>query len=168
MVRLIVTIVVLGMLASCATNMRHPQTRDEFVSMYNTSGMFNTVAHVTIARPVKAVVSDVSEYARKCLAVKRTRAANYQLKEVGGSTTYHPKIEAARPGVMALSVQEQYENQEKGLPPDGLYTFVAEFQGIGKNETKIGFYYIATRGTIADSLKQWADGNKNGCPTLKN
>ena len=168
MVRFTATVVALGMLAGCAANIGQPQTRDEFVSMYNASGMFNTVARVAIDRPVKAVMTDVSEYARRCLAVKRTRAANYQLKEVGGSTIYHPKIDTARPGVMALSVQEEYENPGKGLPADGLYTFVAEFQGIGKNQTKIDLYYIATRGTIADSLKQWADGKKNGCPALKN
>jgi hypothetical protein len=155
-------------LAGCATNIGQPQTRDEFVSMYKTGGMLNKVERATVDRPIKAVTADVADYAKKCLAVQRTRPGSYQLREVGGTTTYNPKLEAARPGVMALSVQEYYGRPEKGMPPDGLYTFVAEFQPAGPKSTQLDIYYIATRGTISDALKQWAAGDKRACPNLKN
>jgi len=158
----------ISVLAGCATNIGQPQSRDEFVSMYKTGGMFNKVEHARVERPLKAVTADVSEYAAKCLSVQRTRATNYQLREVGGTTTYNPKLETARPGVTALSVQEYYGRPEKGIPPDGLYTLVAEFRSAGAKSTQLDIYYIATRGTISDVLKQWAAGDKRGCPQLKN
>ena len=65
-------------------------------------------------------------------------------------------------------MQEYYGRPEKGMPPDGLYTFVAEFQPAGTKSTQLDIYYIATRGTISDALKQWAAGDKRACPNLKN
>lgn len=163
-----ILLIAVASLAGCAVRIGTPLTRDEFVSTYKTGGMMNSVEHATIDRPVKAVVADVAEYSKKCLEVQRTRAVNYQLKESGGTTTYNPKLESARPGVMALSVQEYYGRPEKGSPPDGIYTLVAEFQAAGPKSTQVDVYYLATRGTISDALKQWAGGDKRSCPKLKN
>jgi hypothetical protein len=167
-IRVVTTVLAVSTLAACTTGARHPQTSSEFVSMMSSGGLFKNVEHVTVERPIKAVTADVSEYAKKCLAVVRTRAANYQLKEVGGSTTYRPKIQNVRPGVVTLSVQEDYGHPEPGAPADGLITFVAEFQPAAKNQTQIDIYYISTRGSIGDVLKEWATGNKRGCPKLSN
>lgn len=155
-------------LIGCATHIGAPQTRDEFVSMYKSGGLFSKVEHTTVERPLKAVTADVAEYTKKCLAVRTTRPVNYQLREVGGTTIFNPKLETARPGVTALSVQEYHGRPESGMPPDGLYTFVAEFQSAGAKSTQLDMYYMSTRGGISDALKQWAAGDKRGCPNLQN
>jgi hypothetical protein len=157
----------LPLFAGCATNIGVPQTRDEFVTMYKPGGLFRNVEHVTVNRPGKAVVADVKEYAKKCLTVRVTSGPNYRLKEVGGSTTYHPKIETARKDVTTLSVQEEYNDRaQSGVPKGGIFTLVAEIGSAGKNKTRVDIYH-AGRGKIADPLKEWIDGDKHSCPSLE-
>jgi hypothetical protein len=157
--------VFLPIFAGCAIGV--PQTRDEFVTMYKSGGIFSNAEHITVNRPMKAVVADVREFSQKCLNVRVTDSANYQLKEAGGSTTYHPKIETIRNNTTALSVQEEYNDQAlSGAPKGGLFTLVAEISPAGKKKTQLDIYYPAL-GKIADPLKQWADGDKRFCPSLK-
>ncbi len=67
----------------------------------------------------------------------------------------------------ALSLQEEYNDRPMtGAPQDGLFTLVAEIRPAGKNKTELDIYH-ARRGKIADPLKQWADGDKCPCPSLK-
>lgn len=156
--------VFLPIFAGCAIGV--PQTRDEFVTMYKSAGIFGNAEHITVNRPVKAVVADVKEFSQKCLNVRVTNSANYQLKEAGGSTTYHPKIETARKDVTTLSVQEEYNDRAlSGAPKGGLFTLVAEMSPAGKKKTQLDIYYPALS-KITDQLKQWADGDKRSCPTL--
>lgn len=156
----------LSVLTGCATNIGLPQTRNEFVSMYKSGGLFRNAEHVTVNRPVKAVVADVTEYANKCLKVRVTTRPSYQYKEAGGSTTYIPKIGAGQNGMTALSVQEKYDDREQsGMPPGGMFTLVAEIRAAG-NKTQVDIYHAA-RGKIADPLKQWIEGDKDRCPSFE-
>ncbi|MBI1921318.1 MAG: hypothetical protein HYS23_09600 [Geobacter sp.] len=157
----------LQVFTGCATYIGVPQTRDEFVTMCKPGGLFRSAEHVTVKRPVKAVVADVKEYAKKCLDVTVTNPPNYMLKETGGTTTYRPKIEATRDGTTALSLQEDYHVKFKsGEPPGGLFTLVAELSTAGKNSTQVDIYHTS-RDKVADSLKQWIDGDKGSCPSFK-
>jgi len=141
-------------------------TREEFVAAMKTGGPFKNVEQVTVNRPMKAVVADVSEYANKCLKVRTTRAASYQYKEVGGTTTYLPKIETTRTGATALSVQEKYNDRDQsGAPPGGFFSLVAEIRSAGTNKTQVDIYHNS-RSKIADPLKQWIAGDKRLCPAF--
>jgi len=157
----------LSVLTGCATNIGLPQTRSEFVKMYKPGGLFRSAEHVTVNRPVKAVVADTTEYANKCLKVRITNRPNYQYKEVGGTTTYIPKIGAGQNGMTTLSVQEKYNDRdESGVPPGGMFSLVAEIRAAGSNKTQVDIYH-AGRGKIADFLKLWIEGNKDRCPSLE-
>lgn len=141
-------------------------TRDEFVAAMKTGGLFKNTEQVTVNRPVKTVVADVTEYANKCLSVRVTRAPSYQYKEAGGSTTYLPKIQKTRDGATALSVQEKYNDREQaGAPPGGFFTLVAEIRAVGNSRTQVDLYHNA-RGKIADPLKRWIAGDKRLCPSF--
>jgi len=156
----------LSIFAGCASNIGMPQTREEFVTAYKSGGLFRSAEHVAVNRPAKAVVADVTEYAKKCLNVRVTRGPSYQYKEAGGSTTYHTKIEATPNGATALSVQEKYNDRDQsGAPPGGIFTLVAEIRAAGSNKTQVNIYH-ASRGKIADPLKQWIEGDKRLCPSL--
>lgn len=154
-------------LVGCATNIGVPQTREEFVSAYKSGGMFRNAEHVTVNRAAKLVIADASEYANKCLKVRVAYGPSYKYKQAGGSTTYAPRIETTRSGATALSVQEQYNDRaQSGAPPGGIYTLVAEFRAAGNNKTQVDIYH-ASRGKIADPLKQWIQGDKRSCPSLE-
>ena len=141
-------------------------TRDEFVAAMKSGGPFKNAQQIIVNRPVKTVVADVTEYANKCLNVRATRGPSYQYKEAGGSTTYHPKIDATRGGVTALSVQEQYNDRAQGgAPPGGFFTLVAEIRAAGNNKTQVDIYHNS-RSKIADPLKQWIAGDKRLCPSF--
>lgn len=153
--------------AGCAANIGLPQTRDEFVAMYKPGGMFRNAEHVTVSRPFKSVVADVTEYAKKCLNVRETHAPSYQYKEAGGSTTYRPKIESIKGGGVSLSLQEKYNDRvDSGAPPGGIFILVAEMRAIGGSKTQLDIYH-ASRGKAADSLKQWAEGDSRICPSFE-
>jgi predicted secreted protein len=155
-------------LAGCATqHIGMPQSRDEFTSGIKAGGLFRNTDQITVSRPVKNVVADVTEYADKCLNVRTTRAPDYRIKEAGGSTTYRPKIQTAQNGVTTLSVQEEYNNrQHPGVPLGGMFTLTAEIQAAANGKTQVNLYYIMGKGSVADSLKRWADGDKQRCPSL--
>jgi len=155
----------LPILAGCAIGV--PQNRQEFVNMYKDARLFGKAEHVTINRPAKAVVADVKEFSRKCLNVRIVDAPNFSLQEAGGPTTFRPKIEKIGNDLTALSLQEEYNDRPMpGAPHEGLYTLVAEIRPAGKNQTELDIYH-ARRGKIADPLKQWADGDRCPCPSLK-
>jgi len=155
----------LPIFAGCAIGV--PQTRDEFVTMYKSGGIFCNAEHVTVKRPAKAVVADVREFSQKCLNVRVTDAPNYSLHESGGSTTYHPKIEKIRANTTALSVQEEYNDRAlSGAPQGGLFTLVAEISPAGNKTTQLDLYYVPLS-KFAGQLKQWAEGDKRSCPSLK-
>ena len=158
----------LAVLTGCATSAGLPQTRDEFVSGMKSGRLFTNVEKVIASRPVKAVVADVTDYAKRCLNVRATSGPSYQYKSAGGSTTYRPKIEAIQNGAVALSVQEEYNDKpQSGAPPGGIFVVVAEIRGAGNNKTQVDIYYLSARGKIVDPLKQWINGDKRLCPSLK-
>ncbi len=151
--------------AGCAIGV--PQNRQEFVDMYKDARVFGKAEHFTISRPAKAVVADVKEFSRKCLNVRVVDPPNFALQEAGGSTTFRPKMEKVGNDTTALSLQEEYNDRPmSGAPKDGLFTLVAEIRPAGKNRTELDIYH-ARRGKIADPLKQWADGDRCSCPSLK-
>lgn len=152
------------LLSGCAIGV--PQNRDEFVTMYKPGGIFRNADHYTVNRPAKAVVADMREYSQKCLNIRVVNPPNYALREAGGSTTYRPKLEAVGKGKTTLSVQEEYNDRPmKGAPKEGLFTLVAEVCPAGKGQTQLDIYH-ASRGKIADNLKDWAEGKKHACPDL--
>lgn len=157
---------VLG-IPGCATNIGMPQTRDEFVTLYKPGGMFRNAEHVTVSRPFKSVVADVTEYANKCLNVRETHGPSYRYKEAGGSTTYRPRMETIKGGAISLSLQEKYNDRDdSGAPPGGIYTLVAEMRAISGSKTQLDIYHAA-RGKVADTLKQWAEGDSRTCPSFE-
>ena len=163
--RIVSLLFLLPILAGCAIGV--PQNRGEFVNMYKDARLFGKAEHVTINRPAKAVVADINAFSQKCLNVRVVDPPNFSLKEAGGSTTFRPKIEKIGNDLTALSLQEEYNDRPmSGAPQDGLYTLVAEIRSAGKNKTELDIYH-ARRGKIADPLKQWADGDRCLCPSLK-
>ena len=155
----------LPILAGCAIGV--PQNRDEFVSMYKDAHVFGNAEHITVNRPAKAVVADVKEFSQRCLNKRIVNPPNFSLQEAGGPTTFRPKIEKVGNDATALTLQEEYNDRHMpGTPQDGLYTLVAEIRPADKNQTNVHIYY--PRGSkVVDPLKQWADGDRCPCPSLK-
>jgi hypothetical protein len=155
----------LPVLAGCAIGV--PQNRTEFVSMYKDARVFGKAEHVTVNRPAKAVIADIKAFSQKCLNIRVVDPPNFSLQEAGGPTTFRSKIEKVGQGLTAISVQEEYNDRPMpGAPQEGLFTLVAEIRPAGKNKTEVDIYH-ARRGKIADPLKQWADGDRCACPSLK-
>jgi hypothetical protein len=167
-VRIISTMLAVLAAAGCATmHTGLPQTREKFVSDMKAGGLFTNTETTTVGRPAKAVMADITEYANKCLNVRVSTGPVMKYRSAGGSTAYLTKMENAPNGVMALSVQEEYNDRpQSGSPPGGLYVFVSEIRPSGVNKTDINIHYLTARGKIGDFLKQWANGNKSRCPNL--
>jgi hypothetical protein len=170
------TLAVLGaFLAGCTatsnTTVRYPQTTDQFISTYNWGGLFANVDRMTVERSSGAVVAALKEYAKECLDIKvnKKRAARYATdKYTRPSTepvTYNTKIGPIKNGATALSVQESGGVIDKGVPPDGLYTMVAEVRAVGKSKTEVNIYHLA-KPFLANPLKGWVTGDKRDCPAL--
>lgn len=166
-------IVFFPVLAGCASA-PYPQTRDEFLSAYNWGGIAQNVEHITIDRPLKTVVAEIAEFAKKCLDIKVNlkRASRYNLEKYGSASTappvtYNTKIEVTRNGTTALSVQEDNmaNVKQSGFPPGGYFTLVAEIRAVGKNKTQVDIYHLS-KAFIANPLKQWLEGGKRACPSL--
>lgn len=166
--RIISAMLVAYAVVGCATpNIGVPQTREKFVSDMKAGGLFRNTETTSVGRPAKAVVADIKEYANKCLNVRVSAGPSMQYRSAGGSTTYRAKVETASNGVVALSVQEEYNDRpQKGMPPGGMYVFVSEIRSSGANKTDIDIHYITSRGKIGDFLKQWANGKKSFCPSF--
>lgn len=155
-------------LSGCATHIGAPQTREDFVSTMRAGGLFKNAETTIIRRPVNAVLADVKDFANQCLNVSVTRPANYAIKEVGGKTTYRTAVHSGQDGVSVLAMQEDYNVKfERGAPPGGIFTFAAEVRAAAGGHTQVDVYYITTKGSIAEALKKWASGDKQGCPSLK-
>lgn len=150
-------------IVGCATNTGLPQTRDAFVRMYKDGGLFRNAEHHAINRSKTAVVSDLNQFVNKCLHVKVTSTLRQGYSVDRSTTTYHPKMTETKSGATSLSVQETYRDKpEKGHPPGGMYTLVAEMRAQG-GKTKLDIYH-AGRTPIANSIKDWANGDKASCP----
>lgn len=151
-------------LAGCASPyIGQPQTREKFVADMRDGGMFRNSEHFTVNRPLKTVVAETREYASKCLDVRVTRKLP---REAVSSTTYRPQVTPVPDGATSLVVQEMYGDKEAGgMPPGGLFVFVAEMRAQG-NTTAVDAYYVTGRGKILDALKQWTEGRKGGCPAF--
>lgn len=159
--------VIFGVLTSglmgCVTNVGLPQTREAFVETYKSGGLFRNAEHYTINRSKSQVVADLRQFSDKCLNTKVTTTIRQGYMTDRSTTTYHPKIVEAKNGVTSLSVQETYRDKpEQGHPPGGLYTLVADVSASG-GRTKLDIYH-AGRTPIANSVKDWAEGNKASCP----
>ena len=150
-------------LIGCSGNFGLPQSRAEFVKVYKNGGMFRNAEHLTINRPKQAVVADLQQYVDKCLYIKVTTTIRQGYATDRSTATLHPKIVESKGGVTSLSVQETYRDKpEKGHPPGGLYTLVAELRARG-SQTQLDLYH-AGRDAIADPLKKWAQGDTGSCP----
>lgn len=165
--------VFLPVLAGCAST-GYPQTREEFLSAYNWGGIAQNVEHITVDRPIKTVVAEVAEFAKKCLDIKINlkRASRYNLEKYGSASTappvtYNTKVEENRNGTTTLSVQEDNMANVKqgGFPPGGYFTLVAEIRAAGKNKTQVDIYHLS-KAYITNPLKQWIEGGKRACPSL--
>ncbi len=144
-----------------------PQTRDEFVTAMKSGRLFTNAENVVVNRPVRAVIADATDYANRCLNVRATAAPSYQYKSAGGSTTYRPKVGTNQRGVVALTVQEEYNNRpQKGQAPGGTFVFVAEMRAVSAGQTRVDIYYLTSRGKIADMLIKWVNGDKRLCPSF--
>lgn len=160
-------LVSLLLLGGCAANVGVPQTRDAFVDRVRPGGPFRIAEHVTVNRPYEAVVADLKECSGKCFDGRVMRPPNFRYKELGGWTTYHPKVEGSWRGVTTLSVQEEYGHPRanSGTPPGGLFVLVAEIRAAGEGRTRVDIYHVSRR-HIADPLKRWIESGDRRCPPL--
>jgi len=158
--------VALAGLAGCANqNFGLPQSREEFVKVYKDGGMFRNAEHYTINRPKAAVVADLNQFATKCLNVRVTTTIRQGYATDRSTATYHPRMVEAKGGITSLTVQETYRDKpEKGHPPGGLYSLVADMSARG-GQTQLDIYH-AGRTAIAKSVKSWAEGDKASCPNF--
>jgi hypothetical protein len=166
---------VIPVLAGCAateTAVQYPQNADEFLAAYNWGGWFQNVERVSVERPLGAVVADMRQYAKQCLDIKvnRKRAARYALDKYGNKpssepVTYNTRVGLIKNGATALSVQEWNGVEQKGAPPGGPYTLVAELRAAGKARTELSVYHLA-KPFLADPLKRWAANDTRDCPAL--
>lgn len=155
--------VVVAGIVGCAANVGLPQSREEFIKVYKNGGMFRNAEHYTISRPKAAVVADIDQFAEKCLRVKVTTTIRQGYSSDRSTTTYHTRMVEAKGGITSLTVQETYrDKREKGHPPGGLYSVVADMRARG-GQTQLDIYH-AGRTPIANSIKDWAEGDKSSCP----
>ncbi len=156
-----------AVLSGCATNIGVPQSSAEFVTMMKAGGLFRNAEKVSVSRPAKNVVADVTAFADKCLKVRIFKAGNYATRESASSTTYRPQIVKGGKNGTSLVVQEQYNDRDdRGAPIGGIFTLVAEIHPAGKKTSDVDIYYLTGRGMIVDPLKQWMEGNKGNCPSF--
>ncbi len=153
------------LLAGCVTHIGAPQTRKEFVEKVKPGGIGRKAEHMTVNRPFKAVLNDIKGYADKCLDVRVSRSGSYNVKEVGGTTTYHPKIVTTGNQSASLSVQEEYGNKRanSGAPAGGLYVVVTELRADGDNKTQVDIYHLL-KGELVKPMKEWLLSDKQPCP----
>jgi hypothetical protein len=161
-------------LAGCAglTEVKFPQSADEFLSTYNWGGLFQNKENLAVNRPVGVVVADTREFAKNCMDIKvnKKRAARYAMDKYGSGTRgdaipYNAKVGPLQNGATGLSIQEVYDQPQKGTPPGGMFTLVAEIRGVNKTKTEVNIYHLK-RPFLADPLKKWVEGDKRDCPAL--
>ncbi len=112
------------------------------------------------------------EFAKSCMDIKvnKKRATRYATDKYGTGTRgdaipYHAKVQTLKNGATGLSIQEVYDQPQKGTPPDGMFTLVAEIRSVGKTSTEVNVYHLK-RPFLADPLKKWVEGDRRGCPAL--
>lgn len=161
-----VLLMVFSVLPGCVAHIGAPQSREEFVTKVKPGGFGRKSERMTINRPFNAVAADLRTFSDKCLNVRVTRSGSYQLKEVGGATTYHPKIVSGEKKV-SLSLQEEYSSKHanSGAPPGGVFVMVTELRPLGDGKTQAGIYHLY-KGEIVDPLKDWLAGEKRQCPSF--
>jgi hypothetical protein len=161
-------------LAGCAGmgEGKHPQSADEFLSTYNWGGLFQNKESLAVNRPVGTVVADMREFAKNCMDIKvnKRRASRYATDKYGTGTRgdaipYNAKVRPLKNGATGLSIQEVYDQPDKGTPADGMFTLVAEIRGSSKTKTDVNIYHLK-RPFLADPLKKWVEGDKQSCPAL--
>ena len=153
------------LLAGCVTHIAAPQSRQEFVAKVKPGGIGRKAEHMTVSRPFKTVLNDVKGYADKCLNVRVSRSGSYEHSEVGGTTTYHPKMVKTGNQSASLSVQEEYGNKRanSGAPPGGLFVVVTELRAAGDNKTEVDIYHLY-KGELVSPMKEWITSEKRPCP----
>ena len=163
---LVVSLMLIPVLSGCVANIGAPQSREEFVAKVKPGGLGRKSEQMTINRPFNAVLTDLRSFSDKCLNVRVTRSGSYQYKEVGGSTTYHPKISSTG-SKASLSVQEEYGSKRanSGAPPGGLFVVVTELRPAGEGKTQVGIYHLY-KGELVDPMKGWLTGEKRLCPSF--
>ena len=171
LLKAVIYTLIVSSLAGCATGASFPRTREQFVTMYGSGGLFHNAEHFTVNRQANAVIADARNYASRCLDIKKNvkRASRYKLNQYGPANnsepvTYNTKIEKTRSGATALSVQE-LGIHTKDDPPGGKFTLVAEIQAMSSNKTRISLYHLS-RAPIANPLRQWMQGGEHVCPAL--
>ena len=160
-------------LAGCTMpEAKYPQSADEFLTTYNWGGMFQNKENLAVDRPAGVVVADMKEFAKKCMDIKvnKKRMARYATDKYGTGTRgdaipYNAKVQPLKNGATGLSIQEVYEQPQKGTPSDGMFTLVAEVRGVTKTKTEVNIYHLK-KPFLADPLKKWVEGDKRDCPAL--
>jgi hypothetical protein len=161
-------------LAGCAGTgeARYPQSADEFLSTYNWGGLFQNKESLAVDRAAGTVVADMREFGKRCMDIKvnKKRASRYATDKYGTGTRgdaipYNAKVAPLKNGATGLSIQEVYDRPDKGTPPDGMYTLVAEVRGVSKTKTEVNIYHLK-KPFLAGPLKKWVEGDKRDCPAL--
>ncbi len=167
MMRSLVVVLLLHLFASVgfAAHIAAPQSREEFVKKVKPGGLGRKAEHMTVNRPYKAVLKDMKGFADKCLNVRVSRSGSYRTREVGGSTTYHPKVVAIGKQSSSLSVQEEYASKHAnaGAPPGGVFVLVTEISPVGGNKTQVDIYHLY-KGELVKPMKEWLTSDKRPCP----
>jgi hypothetical protein len=160
-------------LSACAgMEAKYPQSADEFLTTYNWGGLFQNKEGLTVDRPSGVVVADMREFAKKCMdiTVNKKRAGRYATDKYGtgsrgGAIPYNAKVAPLKNGATGLSIQEVYDRPDKGTPPEGMFTLVAEVRAAGKAKTEVNIHHLK-KPFLADPLKKWVEGDKRDCPAL--
>lgn len=149
LVRLPAWVSLLLLIAGCATPAESPPARDEPVAVHKPGSELRSAEHFVVDRQIGVVSASVSEFRNRCL------------KERGIAA----KMGSTRSGMISLTVQgNDTGNAQSSASPDESYTLVAEMHPIGTRKTRVDIYH-ASRGKMAETLKEWMEGNSRSCPS---
>lgn len=111
----------------------------------------------TIPRGFDAVFSGMSQSAERCLNVVHTYRT--------GIVYYRATISWPRPSVGEIVFQGG-SSSLMNAPEGGVYSLVADVEGLGASASKVTVYAGTKLSDLAERIFAWAEGNETACPEL--
>jgi hypothetical protein len=143
-----------------------PQNPAEFKRAVQQGGSGVYLQERTISRGFDTVFSGMSQSAERCLNVvhRYTTPGMYGLP-VARAVYYRATISWPRPSVGEIVLQVD-TSILMNAPEGGVYSLVADAEGLGASATKVTVYAGIKLGDIAARIFAWAEGNETACPEL--
>ncbi len=173
-IKIVLLLTITSAVFTSGCSIKMPMSSNEFKAGVPDS-MFGKVDTYTANTSLEKITDTFEQRTKECF--QKTINRSTCLKGAGVNSCsdstfiYTPKLTKAK-NELLLTIQKKRKGENvilgQTIPKDGYYVFLSEITYVNSNSSKVKSYYGLHAGSekFAETVKNWASGNSEGCPDI--